>query len=164
MIRRFLNNQAGAAAAEMALVTPLLMILMFGSFEMGKFFWDYHIVTKAVRDGARYASRQSFDNFDCAAATVAAGVVTNTQNLTRTSQIASGGSSRVAGWTDANSVEVEMRPDTSGTYAGFYTGLDCVPVVIVTATVPYTSLFETLGFDTTGINVVANSEVPVMGI
>jgi len=57
-----------------------------------------------------------------------------------------------------------MRCDTSGDYAGFYTGMAGIPVVTVTATVPYTSLFQTLGFDTTGINIVANSEVPVMGI
>lgn len=148
----------------MALVTPLLIILMFGAFELGNYFWNSHIVTKAVRDGARYASRQSFDNFDCAAASVAAGVVTNTQNLTRTSQIASGGSSRLAGWTSASSVAVQMRPEPLGDFAGVYTGMACVPVVTVTATVPYSSLFATLGFDTTGINLSANSEVPVMGI
>jgi Flp pilus assembly protein TadG len=164
MIRRLLKDRSGAAAAEMALMTPLLMILMFGSFELGNYFWNGHIVTKAVRDGARYASRQSFDNFDCSAETVSSAVITDTQNLTRTSQIASGGSARLAGWTDANSVNVEMRPGPVEDYAGFYTGMDCVPVVIVTATVPYTSLFATLGFDTTGLNVSANSEVPVMGI
>lgn len=164
MIRRFLQNRSGAAAAEMALVTPLLIVLMFGSFELGNYFWNNHILAKAVRDGARYASRQSFANYDCTNETVAAGVVTNTQNLTRTNQVASGGSSRVAGWTDANTVDVEMRSDTSGTYGGFYEGMACVPVVIVTATVPYNSLFATLGFDATELNLVANAEAPVMGI
>lgn len=164
MIRRLLQDSTGAAAAEMALVTPLLIILMFGSFELGKYFWDNHIVTKAVRDGARYASRQSFDNFDCTSDAINATIVSSTQNLTRTSQIANGGSARLAGWTQTNSVAVEMRCDTSGSYAGFYTGMTGIPVVKVTATVPYSSLFQTLGFDTTGISIVANSEVPVMGI
>lgn len=164
MIRRILLDRAGAAAAEMALIAPLLIILMFGSFELGNYFWNSHIVTKAVRDGARYASRQSFDNFDCAGPSVAPGVITNTQNLTRTSQIASGGTSRLPGWTEASSVAVTMRPDETGTYGGFYIGMSCVPVVIVTATVPYRSLFGALGFNTSGINLTAKSEVPVMGL
>ena len=36
-LSRLLNCDAAAAAAEMALVTPLLVILMFGSFELGNF-------------------------------------------------------------------------------------------------------------------------------
>lgn len=164
MIRRLLFDRTAAAAAEMALIAPLLIILMFGSFELGNYFWNNHIVAKAVRDGARYASRQSFDNFDCTAVTVSTGVVTSTQNLTRTEQIASGGTARLPGWILASSVQVTMRADTSGTYGAFYTGMSCVPVVVVTATVPYRSLFGTLGFSTTGLNLTADSEVPVMGI
>ena len=164
MIMRLLRDCTAAAAAEMALVVPLLITLMFGSFELGNYFWDNHIVTKAVRDGARYASRQSFDNFNCTAGTVSGAVETNTRNLTRTDQIASGGTSRLALWTQANSVTVTMRPDTSGTYGAFYEGMSCVPVVNVSATVPYRSLFGVLGFNATGLTITADSELPVMGI
>ncbi len=164
MIRRIHLDRAGAAAAEMALIAPMLIILMFGSFELGNYFWNSHIVTKAVRDGARYASRQSFDNYDCTASNIATEVVTNTQNLTRTNQIASGGTARLPGWTQGNSVAVTMRSDVTGSYGGFYTGMACVPIVIVTATVPYQSLFGALGFNASGINLTANSEVPVMGL
>ena len=163
MIRDFFKNRDGTAAAEMALVTPLLMILMFGSFELGKYFWDNHIVAKAVRDGARYASRQSFTNFDCTGTTVSTTVRDNTRNLTRTSQIASGGTARLAGWTDAMTT-VSLRCDTSGSYGAFYSGMSAVPVVSVSATVPYTSLFGTLGFNAVNLNLTANSEAPVMGI
>lgn len=147
----------------MALVTPLLMILMFGSFELGKYFWDNHVVAKAVRDGARYASRQAFSNYDCTGTTVSNTVRDNTRNVTRTNQIASGGTSRLVGWTDGMTT-VTLRCDTSGTYSAFYSGMVGVPVVRVSATVPYNSLFSTLGFDATGLNLTANSEVPVMGI
>ena len=60
MLSRVMRNSSGTAAAEMALVTPLLMALMFGSFELGNYFYTSHIVAKAVRDGARYASRRGF--------------------------------------------------------------------------------------------------------
>ena len=65
MLRRLLRQSSGAAAVEMALVTPLLMVLMFGSMELGYYFYSQHVVTKAVRDGARFASRQGFDKYNC---------------------------------------------------------------------------------------------------
>ncbi len=64
-VPRLRTDETGAAAAEMALVTPLLLIIMFGALESGKFFWDEHIVVKAVRDGARFAGRQKFADMAC---------------------------------------------------------------------------------------------------
>ncbi len=146
----------------MALVTPFLMLLMFGSFELGKYFWDNHIITKAVRDGARYASRQAFSNFDCVADTVAAGVETRTQNLTRTNTLDGSGVVRLAGWTNAM-ITVSVTCDDSGDYSSIYSGME-VPVVTVTADVPYTSLFGSLGFTDATFQLRAQSEAPVMGI
>lgn len=172
MIKSFIKNERGAAAAEMALVTPLLMVIMFGSFELGKYFWDNHIVAKAVRDGTRFASRQAFSNYDCSGSPsntdwsttrVSTAVRDATRNLTRTNRTTSGGTSRLAGWSDTM-ITVALRCDSSGTYTAFYSGMDAVPVVRVTATVPYSSLLGTLGINTVGLNLVANSEAPVMGI
>ncbi|MGL5837065.1 MAG: TadE family protein, partial [Sphingorhabdus sp.] len=67
IIRSFMQCRKGAAAAEMALVTPLLMIIMFGAFELGNYFYSQHVVTKAVRDGARFASRSLPIDVDCTA-------------------------------------------------------------------------------------------------
>jgi len=58
-------NRSGAAAAEMALVTPLLMALLFATMEGSRYFLDEHVVLKAVRDGARFASRQTFSAMPC---------------------------------------------------------------------------------------------------
>jgi Flp pilus assembly protein TadG len=157
----FMRDCSGVAAAEMALVTPLLIVLLFGAFESGNYFWNEHIVIKGVRDGARFAGRQSFDKFSCAA-------VTNTtalaaiKNLTRTGQ-ASGGTARLSGWTDSQ-VTVTVSCD-SGTTTGIYTGhTGGAPRVKVSATVPYTSLFGTVGFNTTGLSLSASAESAVMGI
>ncbi len=162
---QIIKDQSGAAAAEMALVTPLLIIIMFGAFEMGSYFRDNHVVAKAVRDGARFASRQKFDKYDCAATSVDSTVVTNTKNVTRTGKVASNGTARLNYWSDPATITVGLHCDDSGTYGAFYEGMtDGVPIVSVSVTVPYRSLFSTLGFNTTNVNIVAYSEVPVMGI
>jgi len=64
-VRQFLRDTKGASAAEMALVLPLLLVLMFGPFELAHYFWTEHKVVKGVRDGARYASRLGFTNYTC---------------------------------------------------------------------------------------------------
>jgi Flp pilus assembly protein TadG len=159
------RSQSGAAGAEMALVTPLLLLLMFGSFELGNYFYSEHVVTKAVRDGARFASRSFALDANCSTPPVA--VVTNTKEVTRTGQV-SGGTARLAGWTDATTIAVSLTCTTSGGYVnnGIYKGLSGgIRVVNVTATVPYTSLFATLGLtDGDNLTLNASSEAPVVGI
>ena len=49
----------------MALVVPLMLTLMFGGLEGAYYLWNEHIAIKAVRDGARFASRQPFTKYDC---------------------------------------------------------------------------------------------------
>ena len=162
LIASFARDRRGVAAAEMAMVTPLLIIIMFGIFEAGNFFWNEHIVVKAVRDGARYAGRQSFADYSCAAVTNA-GVEANIKNLTRTGNAAGTGNARLSGWTNAQ-VTISVSC-SSGTTTGIYAGrAGGAPLVTVTATVPYVSLFGALGFDTAGLNVAASAQSPVMGI
>jgi Flp pilus assembly protein TadG len=158
------RDESGAAAAEMAIVSPLLLILMFGSMELGKFFLDQHVLVKAVRDGARYAARQSF--LDYSGCGVSGGVATNTYNLTRTGQIASGGDARLAYWPDdSGTVTVTVSCDTSGTYEGIYRGsADGAPVVTVAASVPYTPLLGSIGFSTVGLTLNARSQAAVAGV
>lgn len=159
----FMCNR-GAAAAEMVLVTPLLVILMFGSFELGNYFLSEHVVAKAVRDGARYASRRSFTSFTCPG-TVDQDVQTKTINLTRTGQI-TGGTARLVDWTNPNTVTVTLSCTTisGGNYAGIYRGMDNLPKVKVSATVPYRSLFNNLGFTSSTLNMVSESEAAVQGL
>jgi Flp pilus assembly protein TadG len=147
----------------MAVVAPLLIILMFGSMELGWYFYSEHVVVKAVRDGARFASRQSFADFTCSS--VDATVKTEIQRVTRTDSVDGTGTPRLANWTDDNSVDVTPAcvDNSAGTYSAIYDGLASVPVVTVTATVPYTSLFGLLGFTTSNRQLQAVSETAVMG-
>ena len=163
MSRGIFHEQSGAAAAEMALVAPLLMLIMFGSMELGHYFYSEHVVVKAARDGARFASRQPFSKFTCS--TVDSTVETNTKNLTRTETIDGSGTPRLGGWIQNSTVNVSVRCDNTGTYSAIYEGMTGgIPVVKVTATVPYSSLFKVIGFNSATLNVQAASEAPVMGI
>jgi Flp pilus assembly protein TadG len=154
--------RSGSAGIELVLVMPIMLILMFGLVDLGNFFMSQHAVVKAVRDGARYASRRGFGEYSCAAAS--SDVVTKTRDITRTGTI-SGGTARLVTWTDPASITLTVRCDTSGTYSGIYNGQTSgVPVVKVSAVVPYNSLFRHFGITTATINLSAASEVPVMGV
>jgi hypothetical protein len=50
------RRQRGLAAVEMTLVTPLLLLLMFATAELGRVLIQYNTLTKAVRDGVRHAA------------------------------------------------------------------------------------------------------------
>jgi Flp pilus assembly protein TadG len=169
-LSRLSTDRSGAAAAEMALVAPLLIILMFGAFETGKFFWDEHIVTKAVRDGARYASRQSFASMPCdgSAATNEAAI----KNVVRYGNPAPSGTDKLLlyYWTSPSTVTVAIDcyanagVDGARVYDGIYTARSDVPRVTVSATVPYTPLLSTIGFSSIGLNLKASSEATVFGL
>ncbi len=158
-----LTDRRGAAAAEMALVAPLLILLMFSCAELGRYFWSEHILVKAVRDGSVYAARQRIDNFDCATSTVAAGVVSKTRTLVETGQL-SGGSPLLPNWSaGTTSFAVDLACVTSAngtTLGGIYSGNGGqVPVITVRASVPFTSM---LGFQP-GLTLNAREQAAVFG-
>lgn len=55
------RGDRGAALVEAAIVTPVLLLLVFGLFEMGLLFRDYLGATAAASDGARTASISADD-------------------------------------------------------------------------------------------------------
>lgn len=168
-LTRLCRNRSGAAAAEMALVTPLLMILMFGSMEMGKYFWDEHLVVKAVRDGARFAARQSFASMPCAGP---AGNENEIKNLVRfgVPEVTDADQPRLFYWTDPATITVSIDcydnqgTDGARTYDGVYTDRASIPRVTVSARVPYTPLIGAAVGVRGGGFLNASSEATVFGI
>jgi Flp pilus assembly protein TadG len=156
----FGKDNSGAAAAEMALVTPFLLILMFGAFELGTYFWVEHIAIKGVRDGARFAGRQSFTKYTCS--TIDSATETQVKNLTRTG-VLTGGTAKIAGWEDAGVTVTISCPGTPLT-TGIYAGQANAPQVTVSADFNYSSLFRNMGLTTTGLKVRASAQSAVMGI
>jgi Flp pilus assembly protein TadG len=153
-MKQVVQCRSGSAAAETAMVAPLLIGLLFGSVELGHYFWHEHIVVKAVRDGARFAARQQISNFVTSTSgclSAPGGVVgTQTKNLVRTGTVASGGSPRISYWTNAGTIDVTVTCSASvggQNMTGIYNGMNYAgaavgaPVVTVTALVPYTTLF-----------------------
>ena len=59
-MRNLSRDQAGSSAAEFALVLPLLLLLMFGIIDAGRWMWTYNEAEKATQMGARMAVVTNF--------------------------------------------------------------------------------------------------------
>jgi len=163
-LTRFRRDRRGSAAVEMALVTPMLLVLVCGAADLGNYFLSEHALLNGVRDGARYASRLYPTN--CVAVTNDTGTVaTATKYLVRTNSVDGTGSPRLAGWTDNSTITISVACNTSTTYrGGIYTAsTNGVPVLTVSATVPYSSLFKAFGLTRTTINLKATAQAAVVG-
>ena len=60
MLRRlvaFLRQDQGIMTVEFVATVPLFLGILVLMFEFGRGLWYHQIVTKGVRDGARYISR-----------------------------------------------------------------------------------------------------------
>ena len=175
-LRALIRNDSGAAAAEMVLVTPMLIILMLGSVELGSYFLTEHAVTKQVRDGARYASRLTLaDDYECSTSDLTkvfkdADAEAHIINVTKVGAVTGDGSPRFADgfWAACGAaapVTVSIRCIPKTGYGGIYAGLSGdIPVVSVRANVAYPSLFGTLGFDTSSLCISPQSEGVVAGL
>ena len=121
--RRLFCAQQGSAAAEMALSLPIILALMFGTFELGHFFLTEHTVQKAVRDAARYAARLPVEkadgslNFDCSTGSIDSTVVLQVQKVARTGR-PDGTTQRLHGWSADNMTTVTLNclTDVTQTY------------------------------------------------
>lgn len=154
-----MRDLRGAAASEMALVLPLLLVLMLAGFEAGHFFYTEHKVIKAVREGARYAGRLPFNIYDCDSGSV--GMADEIREVTRTGLANGTGTNRISGFSDEDiTIELSCNGDFT---QGLYTKVGSAPRVRVAATVGYPSLFGALGFTDEGTTVSAAAQAAVMG-
>ena len=87
------NKQRGVALVELALIMPLLLLLTLITTEFGRAIYEYHVLVKSVRDGARYLSVQPPNTH-----------VTEARNLMVFGNTAGTGAPLVSGLTLANNV------------------------------------------------------------
>ena len=182
-------SRSGAAAAEMAIIAPLLLVILFGSVELGNYFYNEHKLLKGVRDGARYAARQQFSNYAaCTGSVPTSGtpgtVYENTKLIVRTGKLSTTESDLLANWggvaasctgnpaSGCFEVTMSCTPDlddiTSGNtlaLGGIYTNSTGAPTVVVNARLPYYSVLgTTLGLNSLGIYLNARQSAAVAGL
>lgn len=166
-LRRLMANNSGAAAAEMALVTPLLLLIMAGGLEIGNYFMDEHRLTKAVRDGARFAARKDFSFFQTCNSAPGGTVANDTRNLVRTSYLPDGGKDQLAIWS-TGTISVTTRCSTgagSTTYEGIYKNMASgARMVEVNASVTYFPVLAPFGISFFGSTLNAKQEAAVAGV
>jgi len=170
-LRNPFKSDGGAAAAEMAMVLPFLLVLMFGSAELGNYFLDEHGLVKQVRDGARYAARLPAEaNYTCPN-TVDAAAQTLVENVVKTGTVDGTGDGRFNDgyWSRncsgvAQPITVSIRCVDKDEYSGIYSSLPGdIPVVKVSAAIGYRSVLGSLGLPTADLCLRAESESPVIG-
>jgi Flp pilus assembly protein TadG len=166
LAKSLVRDTNAAAAAELALVAPLLLVIMFGSVELGNYFMNEHSLVKAVRDGARFAARQSFTNYTACSGSPGGTVVTDTQNIVMNGYL-SGGTALTPNINAADIAVTTSCASTAGgeSMLGIYRGRATgAQIVTVTATVEYRAVLGSLGFSGLGLHLNASSQAAVAGI
>jgi Flp pilus assembly protein TadG len=93
--------QHGAVLVEMALVTPILLLIMLATAEVTRAFVDHNTLTKAVRNGARYAAANALRG-TTGVITVDAALSAETRNLVVYGNVAGSGTPVLTGLAPAN--------------------------------------------------------------
>jgi Flp pilus assembly protein TadG len=166
------SDRRGNAAAEMALVTPLLLIVMMGCTELGNYFWNEHTLLKAVRDGARFAARQSFSNYATCSTTgtdlTSATVGTDTKKVVQKGSLDSTQPDLLPNWSSATFKLTCTSATTAGgqTMSGLYTSnANGAAYVTVETTLTYRPIIAlALGFSGVSKQLYAQSQAAVTGL
>lgn len=171
-----LLDNSGAAAAEMALIAPLLLAILFGSVELGNYFYNEHRLVKAARDGARFAARQSLSNYsscsgDVPTPGVAGTVHENTRMMVRKGTLDSTAADILPNWASATfsvtmSCSTTLNDGGGGNYAlgGIYANTSA-PTVVVSASLPYYPILGVaFGLSSIGASLNATQSAAVMGL
>lgn len=153
LLRAFFRDERGSPAAEMVLMLPLLLMLMFGGLEGGHFFWREHQVVKAAREGARFAGRQTMAGYDCVNRTVDANVI----DLAKIEEVTK---ANLVGDVDVYVTVVGCAPDSQ---AGIYVDRpDGAPIIRVAVVMDYPALMAHMILPDLRLN--ATAQTAVMGL
>jgi Flp pilus assembly protein TadG len=161
-----IRDRGGSAAAEMALSLPLLLTLLFGTFELGYYFMSEHVVQKSVRDAARFGARLAMTNYPSCTVPANGTAEQQIRRVARFGNAAGSGTPRLLGWTADNMTTVTIACDNSSSYGtgGIYEEFpNGAPVVTVTAVVPYNTFFGVLSLGSASLNLNSHSQAAVIG-
>ena len=117
--KKRIDRKRGAVLVEMALVTPILVVLMLATADLTRAFIEHNTVTKAVRNGARYVAKNALEG-TTGLVNIDATLVNETQNLVVFGSINGGASPVVAGLTLANITVVQVAGTDDITVSATY--------------------------------------------
>lgn len=118
------SRERGTSTVELAIVMPLMLLLLFGVAEFGHAFNQYNIMTKAVRDGVRYAAEEAMfgglevidlNRLDSGGVSIR----NRTRNLVVYGRPGSGGEALLPGWNTSDVTVSQLGTDrvqVSATY------------------------------------------------
>ena len=144
-----LRDQSGSALIEFTIMAPLLLSLVFGIAEFGRFLYQYQMVLEGLRDAGRYLARLDAND---------ATNQSNAANLATTGTIDGTGDPRVDGW-EAGDIDFSVT-DVDNT-AEIYRGPAEIEVIEVTTTFDYADVgfLSALGFDPISIDAAHQERV-----
>ena len=122
------QSQSGLAMVEFALSVPVLLLLMFATFEFGHFLIQYSTLNDAVRNASRYVAGKALEGTTDTLVTGAtwSSLVTQGTNLAVFGNIAGTGAAVLP---SLNAANITVTQDLVDRY------------ITVTAAYPYQSLF-----------------------
>lgn len=162
-----LKDKQGTAAAEFAMILPLLIIFLAVVLDFGRLMMDYHAASKSIRDASRYLTRVGVT---CDAS---GGAVDNSLDTTIAKNLALSGSvtTPVAGdyllsyWTDPGSISITITCiENVGQFSGRYETVGFIPSIAVTATIPFTMLFGTIVYSGPQLSFVTTTNMVWMSL
>ncbi len=131
------RSRGGSISIEFALSLPLILMIMTGLLEVGRVFFQAHMIERGIRGAALYAARNDWP--------LTGQAQTIVENLAKTGSPDGSAGYITSGWSDGSA---QYTLDTTGTYivAG-----NPVPIIQITANVPFDpllpGLLEVAGFE-----------------
>ena len=151
--KEFRDDRRGIAAVEFAIVLPFLMIMLFGTIEISRALYHYHAVTKSIRDATRYLTRVGMTCGGAGTGPLAnyldtAADETVAKNLAISGDVSTPAAASdylLAHWTDTTTITGTVDClINANQFAGVYSDMANIPVVTLTANVPFDFLWGTV--------------------
>ncbi len=171
-LARLFKCRSGAAAAEMAVVLPFLVLIIAGAAEIGYYFYEQNRLVESVRDAARYAGRQPFIEYSACTGAPSAAVVADTKLVAQKGSLDATANDLLWGWGETGEAfAVTMSCATTVTHSGSTETMGGIygnnpggaPTVVVDASLPHRTVFGFLGIPL-NLTLNAQQEAAVMGI
>jgi len=164
---RFKGAVSGSALIEFSLLLPILMGLMVGAFEFGRYFQQTHVVNKGVKNAARYLAR--IENGDLCPSPAGGSFANDTLDARDLAQYGSfdttGKSLIIPAWDSSStftaSVTCAPNPETGGIRD--YRGPAVLPVIQVTTTFTYDDIGMLDFIRPSGLDITATHEELYIG-